>query len=390
MNGKLRLGIGLALIFGTAVPLPCRAAGTDQDGVTVDSSFAGSSRAPAADPVRAPSVPEGPGSSASVDRGTDPNARTDGRKGESGSASREGAAPAQTGQGVERTIPRAWADGSSGATGLASTDAPALYRIGTGDLIHVSVWQEPDASGDFKVSAQGTIQHYLIGQVGVAGHTVGEIAEVIRNALAMGYMRNPRVSVQVLEYNSQKVYVYGEVRRPGVYALRGNTDLLKLLLDAGGPTPAAGGGCTLLQIRKTPRGDEVHNATVDLDDLLMRGDLTQNASVSSGTVVFVHGEDEGNPAQGAASEGKKYYVLGEVKNPGAYKYKTGISAMTAILEAGGFSEFARSNKTKLVREKDGNKETKIVKMGDIFGEGDRSKDVELEPGDVLVVPKSLF
>jgi polysaccharide export outer membrane protein len=64
--------------------------------------------------------------------------------------------------------------------------------------------------------------------------------------------------------------------------------------------------------------------------------------------------------------------------------------MTAILEAGGFSEVARSNKTKLVREKNGKKETRVVKMGEIFGKGDRSLDVALEPGDVLVVPKSFF
>ncbi len=389
MNGKVRFGMGVALIFCTAVLLPSLAAGTGQQG-TLPSSSGGSPATLTADPVRAPFVPEGPAPSASIDRGAEPNVRTDRGRGESASASREGAASVQPGESVKEAFPPAWTEGSSGEAGLASTDEPELYRIGTGDLIHVSVWQEPDASGDFKVSAQGSIQHYLIGQVGVAGHTAGEIAGVIRNALEMGYLRDPRVSVQVLEYNSQKVYVYGEVRRPGVYALRGKTDLLKLLLDAGGPTPAAGGGCTLLQIRKTPRGDEVHSATVDLDDLLMRGKLSQNPSVSSGTVVFVHGKEEGDPAQGTASDGKKYYVLGEVKNPGAYRYKSGISAMTAILEAGGFSDFARSNKTKLVREKDGNKETKIVKMGDIFGKGDRSLDVELEPGDVLVVPKSLF
>jgi polysaccharide export outer membrane protein len=389
MNGRMRLGMGLALIFFTAVLLPTRAGGAGQDGKVPPSSGNSSGTLPA-DPVRAPFVPEGPGSTASIDRSAEPKAPTDVKRGESGSASREGAASGQPGRGVKGANPRAWTGGSSRSAGVASTDAPELYRIGTGDVVHVSVWQEPDASGDFKVSPQGTIQHYLIGQVGVAGHTVGEVAEVIRSALAMGYLRNPRVSVQVLEYNSQKVYVYGEVRRPGVYALRGKTDLLKLLLDAGGPTQAAGGGCTLLQVRKTPHGEEVLNRTVDLDELLMQGDLSQNASVSNGTVIFVHGEDEGDPAQGIASEGRKYYVLGEVKNPGAYRYRSGISAMTAILEAGGFSDFARSNKTKLVREKDGHKETKIVKMGDIFGKGDRSLDVALEPGDVLVVPKSLF
>jgi polysaccharide export outer membrane protein len=272
---------------------------------------------------------------------------------------------------------------------LASTDSPEGYRVGPGDVLQVNVWQEPDASGEFKVGPDGTIHHYLVGNVGVAGQSVQAIAQVLTDTLAQGYIRDPRVSVQVIDYQAQKVFVHGEIARPGVYALRGPTDLLKLLLDAGGPTRGAGSECTLLQVDRSGGDEKVDSLTIDVNALLVKGDLTQNRKVSSGDVIYVHPREKDDRASFGGDD-RSYFVLGEVKNPGAYKYKEGISAMTAILEAGGFSEFARSNKTKLVREKDGHKDERTVKMGDLMENGDRSLDVDLLPGDVIVVPKSFF
>ncbi len=278
---------------------------------------------------------------------------------------------------------------AGGPGGLASTGAPERYQVGPGDVLRVTVWQEPDASGDFKVSPQGTIQHFLLGQVGVSGHTIAEIGEVLRGSLASGFLRDPKVEVRVEEYHAQKAFVYGQVARPGTYELRGETDVLRVLLDAGGPTPLAGDDVSLLHILKTSKGEEVRSQTISLERILTRGDLTQNAPVTNGDVIFVPGKDES--ARGtSAPDARAYYVLGEVKNPGSYRFRDGATAMTAILEAGGFSEFARPNKTKLVREKGAARETKILKMGEMMEKGDRSMDVKLGPGDVLVVPKSLF
>jgi len=273
--------------------------------------------------------------------------------------------------------------------GLASTSAPERYQAGPGDVLRVTVWQEPDASGDFRVSPQGTIQHFLLGQVGVSGHTAAEVAEVLRAALAAGFLRDPKVDVRVAEYHAQKAFVYGQVARPGTYELRGETDVLKILLDAGGPTHLAGDAVTLLHVTRTAKGEEVQSRTISLERLLARGDLTQNAPVVSGDVIFVPGKEESSRT-GAAPDERALYVLGEVKNPGSYRFRDGATAMTAILEAGGFSEYARPNKTKLVRERGGARDTRILKMGEVMEKGDRSKDEKLEAGDVLVVPKSLF
>ncbi|MFQ5457822.1 MAG: polysaccharide biosynthesis/export family protein [Myxococcota bacterium] len=328
-----------------------------------------------ADPVQAPFAPAGV-----RDRNVAPG---------NGRTAAEGSPVPPAGAGLPVRFPVAGRQAPANSLGLASTDSPEGYRVGPGDVIHVDVWQEPDASGDFKVGSAGTIHHYLVGEVGVAGHTVGEIAKVLRDALMLGYLRDPRVSVEVVDYQANKVFIHGEVLRPGVYALRGPTNILKLILDAGGPTRAAGTECTLLQVAKGASGQGVEASTISLDALLVQGDLTQNKQVRNGDVIFVHPREE---AGGSAfdDDERSYFVLGEVKNPGAYKYKQGVSAMIAILEAGGFSDFARANKTRLVRETEGGKQEQVVKMGDVMNKGDRSLDVALEPGDVLVVPKSLF
>jgi polysaccharide export outer membrane protein len=278
---------------------------------------------------------------------------------------------------------------ATGAVGLASTDAPERYKVGPEDVIHVSVWEEPDSSGDFKVSPQGTIHHLLLGEVGVAGHTAAEIAEILRAALAANYLRDPRVNVRVVEYHSQKVFVYGQVVHPGSYELSGETNILKLLVDAGGPTSRAADDCTLLHVRRTPAGEQVESTTIALRALLERGDISQNRPVSNGDVIFVPDKDEGT-SPSVKSDERVFYVLGEVKNPGSYRFKKGASALSAILAAGGFSDYARPNKTKLVRGEGNSQKTRIVKMGELMDKGDRSLDVKLAPGDVLVVPRSLF
>jgi polysaccharide export outer membrane protein len=330
----------------------------------------------ASDPVRAPFVPPG------IQDRTPTTPPT--------SASAKIPLPPSRSDGERKTaIPDDGQHERTGAVGLASTDAPERYRVGPEDVIRVSVWEEPDSSGDFKVSPQGTIHHFLLGEVGVAGRTAAEIAEVLRSALAANYLRDPRVNVRVVEYHSQKVFVYGQVVHPGTYELRGETNILKLLVDAGGPTPSADDACTLLHVKKTSTGEQVERTTIALRALLERGDISQNHPVSNGDVIFVPDRDEG-ATPSVNSDDRVFYVLGEVKNPGSYRFKEGASAMSAILAAGGFSEYARPNKTKLVRGEGDSQKTQIVKMGEVMEKGDRSLDVKLAPGDVVVVPRSLF
>ena len=88
--------------------------------------------------------------------------------------------------------------------GLATKPA---YRLGDGDQIRVIVFSEPDLSGEFEVDDTGAVSLPLIGQVGAGGRTLREFEESIKEQLRQGYLKDPRVSVQVLNY--RPFYIIG-------------------------------------------------------------------------------------------------------------------------------------------------------------------------------------
>lgn len=87
---------------------------------------------------------------------------------------------------------------------------------------------------------------------------------------------------------------------------------------------------------------------------------------------------------------RRYYVLGEVKSPGAYPIIGNVTVLTAITQAGGFSDYAAKNKVAVIRNKGSKKETIRVNVDKIIKTGDTDYDVVLQPGDVVNVPQSAF
>ena len=89
------------------------------------------------------------------------------------------------------------------------------YRLGTGDKIKLTVFGQDDLGGEFTVDDQGFIRLPLIGQVKAAGLTILGFEDAVTAKLADGYLRDPRVSVQVVNY--RPFYIIGEVNKPGEY-----------------------------------------------------------------------------------------------------------------------------------------------------------------------------
>ncbi|RJP61326.1 MAG: hypothetical protein C4541_02160 [Candidatus Auribacter fodinae] len=87
---------------------------------------------------------------------------------------------------------------------------------------------------------------------------------------------------------------------------------------------------------------------------------------------------------------RRYYVLGEIKSPGAYPMIGNVTVLTAITQAGGFTDYAAKNKVTVIRTVGNSKETIRVNVDKIIKEGDTSYDVILQPGDVVNVPQSAF
>ncbi len=112
------------------------------------------------------------------------------------------------------------------------------YRLGSGDKIKLTVFDEPTLSGEYSVGEGGTLAFPLLGQLAVLGQTPGQLADLVATDLQSGgYVLAPRVSVEVLEY--RPFYILGEVTEPGEYPYSGELTLYQAVAGAGGFTPRA-------------------------------------------------------------------------------------------------------------------------------------------------------
>jgi protein involved in polysaccharide export with SLBB domain len=110
----------------------------------------------------------------------------------------------------------------------------AEYTLGAGDKLEVTVFGHTDLSGTFDVDGAGQISLPLIGQIVVLGMTAGQAEKVIRERLTPDYLKNPRVSLQVLNY--RPFYIIGEVKQPGSYPYVNGLTVIQAVALAGGFT----------------------------------------------------------------------------------------------------------------------------------------------------------
>jgi polysaccharide export outer membrane protein len=114
------------------------------------------------------------------------------------------------------------------------TGTKESYRLGTGDKVKITVFGQTDLSGEFIVDDQGVLQLPLIGQVKAAGLTIDDFQKSVTAKLADGYLRDPRVSVEVANY--RPFYIIGEVSKPGEYPYVNGMNALNAVALAGGYT----------------------------------------------------------------------------------------------------------------------------------------------------------
>jgi polysaccharide export outer membrane protein len=141
------------------------------------------------------------------------------------------------------------AEATQAAASLAAMSNPGSesYKIGPLDILDISVYEVPDLSKTVQVSANGTINMPLVGEVSASGKTADELEQDLTSKLGSRYLQNPQVTVLVKEFNSSRITVTGEIRKPGVYPYRGES-LLQFVSMAGGVTDNA--NSTILIVRE--------------------------------------------------------------------------------------------------------------------------------------------
>jgi polysaccharide export outer membrane protein len=126
---------------------------------------------------------------------------------------------------------------SSGDRYAAPATQPVEYRLDVGDKVKVSVYNEPTLTGEFWVNPDGTLSLPLIGTVPATGKSVGQIAADARTRFADGYLRDPKVSIEVIVF--RPFYILGEVAAPGQYPYANGLTAMNAIATAKGFTPRA-------------------------------------------------------------------------------------------------------------------------------------------------------
>jgi polysaccharide biosynthesis/export protein len=192
--------------------------------------------------------------------------------------------------------------------------------LGVGDVLKITVFQNPDMTTEARISESGTITFPLLGTVRIAGMTAAQAESAIAEGLKKGgYVVQPQVNVFLVQLRSRQVPVLGQVNKPGKYPLEeSTTKLTDLLAMAGGST----GSDTVTVMKK--EGNGYKKVEVDLPELFLKGDLSTDLQVGNGDIVYVQ-------------RPPVFYVYGEVARPGVYRLERKMTVMQALATAGGLT-----------------------------------------------------
>ncbi len=108
------------------------------------------------------------------------------------------------------------------------------YKLGNGDTVRITVFGEPDLSGEFQVDGTGMISMPLIGEIEATGQSVRQVQRALEEQFRNGYLNNPRISAEVI--NFRPYYILGEVSRPGEYPYSDGLTILNAIATAEGYT----------------------------------------------------------------------------------------------------------------------------------------------------------
>lgn len=257
--------------------------------------------------------------------------------------------------------------------GEPQTHVAAPLKIDSGDLIEVTMYENPDLSGRFRIDENGDITIPLIGHVHVQGMTAEGAAALIEKQYIAAEILQPaesHASVFIAEYATQGITLNGEVRAPGVYPALGVRMLNDVIAAAGGVTPTAASKVII-----THRGEPGNQLEVEYNSSALKPIIPQIQLFPGDSVVV--------PRAGIV------YVLGAVNRSGGYVLdgRRPLTVEEVMALSGGQAKAAALKRVQLVRTlDDGKKEMILVPVSEIYK--GKAPDVALKDGDILYVPVS--
>lgn len=260
--------------------------------------------------------------------------------------------------------------GASSASAITTTvgkPQAALqdYVLGAGDVIKITVFQNPDLTVETRVSENGTITYPLIGAVTVGGTSTAAAEKLLARLLKEGnFLLDPQVTVLIEQIHGNQVAALGQFNRPGRYPLETTQMRLSdLIAAAGGIAPTGSDKVIFTGIRD---GKQLWQQ-IDVSTMFANNQLDNDILLKSGDVLFV-------------DRFPLFYIYGEVQRPGSYRVERNMTMVQAVAAGGGLTP--RGTKRGLrVKRKD--EKGKTVEFQPEI-------DDSVLPEDVIFVREGLF
>lgn len=246
----------------------------------------------------------------------------------------------------------------------------SAVRIGSGDLLDVSVYGVPDLGRQARVNTGGEIYLPLVGHVKVGGLTADQAQQEIERKLASGgFLNDPHVALQIKEYATSGISIMGEVMKPGIYPLPGERRLFDGIAAASGLTPKAG---KVVSITRRDKPEEPILVTISRNPAEA---ARSNVPIYPGDTIIV-------------AKAGVVYVVGEVVRPKGIVLddNENITVLQAIALAEGTKREAALDRVRLIRKSASGHEEVVISLKKIMQA--KAPDVPLQADDVLFVPAS--
>ena len=257
----------------------------------------------------------------------------------------------------------------------AAPPPPDRYVVGSQDNLSVTVLDEVELTGKYRIDSDGTLTFPYLGRVPAAGLTLEVLQSKLTAMLKEGYIRNPQVRIEVDQYKSRSVLVIGEVRTPGKVSMASETmTLLEALTLAGSPTPNASHEVIVVHPSAKREAVTAAEPIVDIPGervTINRKDLELGRAGLD--VVLKDGDIINVPVA------QRFYMSGFVRNPGYYVLDPGMTIDQAIALAGGLTDRGSNRRITVKRLVDGKLKEVSVKLEDT-----------VQSNDTINVPSRFF
>lgn len=267
---------------------------------------------------------------------------------------------------VERELDKFGYDLFSGIpttyTPVNNIPVPANYIIGPGDIIKVQLYGKENKSYELTVERDGAVQFPELGPINVAGLSYSELKESLAQRISEQYI-GVQSNISLGELRSIQVFVLGESFKPGAYTVSSLSTVMNVLHASGGLTDIG----SLRNIQLKRNGQLI--STIDLYDLLLKGDTSDDKKLRSGDVIYI------------PSSREMVSVAGEVARPAIYEVKDEQTVSELIELAGGLLPTAYKSDIRIERISDSGQQT-VVDMDFTSDVGRRTK---IQNGDVVKI-----